>query len=48
METLIFDNALFERLGRRSGNSILVEDTVDDHMTNQTVNARFLPYLKGP
>ena len=39
---------LFERLGGRSGISMLVDDTVDAHMKNPAVNARFLPFLKQP
>lgn len=39
---------LFERLGGTSGISMLVEDTVETHMKNPAVNARFLPYLKQP
>src|SRR5680860_690178 len=40
--------SLFERLGGRPGISILVDDTVDAHMKNPAINARFLPFLKEP
>ncbi len=40
--------SLFERLGGRPGISMLVDDTVDTHMKNPAVNARFLPFLKQP
>ena len=39
---------LFERLGGKAGISILVENTVDAHMKNPGINARFLPYLQRP
>lgn len=39
---------LFERLGGRSGISMLVDDTVDAHMKNPAVNARFLPFMQQP
>lgn len=39
---------LFERLGGRSGIALLVEDTVDAHIKNPAINARFLPYLEQP
>lgn len=39
---------LFERLGGSSGISMLVDDTVDTHMKNPAINARFLPYLEQP
>lgn len=39
---------LFERLGGRSGISMLVDDTVDTHMKNPAVNARFLPFMHQP
>lgn len=35
---------LYERLGRREGITIIVDDTVEAHMNNPAVNARFLPY----
>ncbi len=34
---------LFERLGGHKGISMIVDDTVDNHMNNPHVNARFLP-----
>lgn len=40
--------SLFERLGGKSGISMLVDDTVETHMKNPAVNARFLPLLKEP
>jgi|SRR5690606_33239507 len=39
---------LFERLGGEPGISLLVDDTVDTHMKNPAVNARFLPFLEQP
>ncbi len=39
---------LFERLGGRSGIAMLVDDTVDTHMKNPAVSARFLPFMKQP
>lgn len=39
---------LYERLGGGPGISTLVDDTVDAHMKNPAVNARFLPYLQQP
>ncbi|CAN5288385.1 hypothetical protein BH23BAC2_BH23BAC2_19800 [soil metagenome] len=39
---------LFERLGGKPGISLLVDDTVDTHLKNPAVNARFLPYLEQP
>ena len=36
-------NSLFERLGGRQGISAIVDDTVENHMNNTAVNARFLP-----
>jgi hemoglobin len=36
-------NSLFERLGGRQGISSIVDDTVENHMNNTAVNARFLP-----
>lgn len=35
---------LFERLGGRTGISLIVDDTVENHMNNPAVNARFLPF----
>jgi len=39
---------LFERLGGRAGISKIVDDTVENHMTNPNVNARFLPIKEKP
>ena len=41
-------STLFERLGGREGISNLVDDVVENHMNNPTVNARFLPYKEEP
>ena len=38
--------SLFERLGGREGISLIVDDTVDAHMKNPSINARFLPLLE--
>lgn len=48
METTLMEKSLFERLGGRPGISTLVEDTVDAHMKNPAISARFLPYLNEP
>jgi hemoglobin len=42
------ETTLFERLGGKSGISILVDNTVDAHMKNPAINARFQPYLEEP
>lgn len=39
---------LFERLGGRDGISMIVDNTVENHMENQNVNARFLPLKDEP
>ena len=39
---------LYERLGGREGISRIVDDTVEAHMNNPAVNARFLPYKEQP
>jgi len=39
---------LFERLGGRDGISMIVDDTVENHMGNPNVNARFLPLQDNP
>jgi hemoglobin len=39
---------LFERLGGREGISAIVDDTVENHMNNSAVNARFLPLKEQP
>lgn len=41
-------STLFERLGGRNGISNIVDDTVENHMNNPEVNARFLPYREKP
>ena len=41
-------NSLFERLGGRNGISNIVDDTVENHMNNTNVNARFLPFKDKP
>lgn len=40
--------SLFERLGGREGISSIVDDTVENHMNNTNVNARFLPFKDKP
>lgn len=40
--------SLFERLGGRDGISKIVDSTVENHMNNSAVNARFLPYKNQP
>lgn len=40
--------SLFERLGGKEGISRIVDDTVDQHMKNPAVNARFLPLKDQP
>jgi hemoglobin len=39
---------LFERLGGRDGISNIVDHTVENHMNNPSVNARFLPLKDKP
>lgn len=39
---------LFERLGGKKGIQAIVDDTVNEHMKNPYVSARFLPYLERP
>lgn len=41
-------NTLFDRLGGRNGISNIVDDTVENHMNNTNVNARFLPFKDNP
>ncbi|SFZ89324.1 hemoglobin [Flaviramulus basaltis] len=41
-------NTLFERLGGTNGISNIVDDTVENHMNNPEVNARFLPFKNKP
>ncbi len=40
--------SLYERLGGKEGISMIVDDTVEAHMNNSAVNARFLPYKEQP
>jgi len=40
--------SLFERLGGKKGISIIVDDTVQQHMSNPAINARFLPLKDKP
>jgi hemoglobin len=42
------NKTLFERLGGREGISAIVDDTVENHMSNTAVNARFLPLKEQP
>ena len=42
------NNSLFDRLGGRNGISKIVDDTVENHMNNTNVNARFLPFKDKP
>jgi len=39
---------LFEQLGGREGISLIVDDTVNAHMNNPAINARFLPFKEKP
>lgn len=39
---------LFEKLGGREGIYKIVEDTVENHMNNPAIKARFLPYKNEP
>lgn len=41
-------SSLYERLGGASGISQLVDDIVEAHLKNPTIQARFLPYLDRP
>lgn len=40
--------SLFNRLGGTEGISMIVDDTVENHMNNPNINARFLPYKDRP
>jgi len=44
----IMERTLFERLGGTQGISLIVDDTVEAHMNNLAINARFLPYKEQP
>ena len=39
---------LFERLGGTEGITLIVDDTVENHMNNPNINARFLPFKDKP
>lgn len=39
---------LYEKLGGAPGIAKIVDDLVDAHLANPTINARFLPYLEQP
>lgn len=39
---------LYERLGERQGIATIVDDTIETHMNNPAVSARFLPYKEKP
>jgi hemoglobin len=39
---------LFEKLGGKVGISKIVDDTVENHMNNMAINARFLPLKDEP
>ncbi len=39
---------LYERLGGKEGISLIVDDTVNAHMNNPAINARFLPFKEKP
>ena len=39
---------LYERLGGREGIAQIVDDTVEAHMNNPAINARFLPLKEQP
>jgi len=40
--------SLYERLGGKDGISQIVDDTVEEHMNNTAINARFLPLKDQP
>ncbi|MCK3684173.1 group 1 truncated hemoglobin [Maribellus sp. YY47] len=40
--------SLYERLGGIAGITAIVDDIVENHMTNPAVNARFLPLKDSP
>jgi len=42
------ESTLFERLGGTQGISLIVDDTVEAHMNNLAIKARFLPYKEQP
>ncbi len=42
------EQSLYERLGGIEGITSIVDDIVENHMTNPAVNARFLPLKENP
>ena len=40
--------SLFERLGGTKGITAIVDDVIENHMNNTTINARFIPYKDEP
>jgi hemoglobin len=42
------EKSLYERLGAIDGITIIVDDIVENHMTNPAVSARFLPLKDNP
>lgn len=40
--------SLYERLGGASGITAIVDDIVENHMTNPAIKARFLPLKENP
>lgn len=42
------EQSLYERLGGIEGITSIVDDIVDNHMSNPAVNARFLPLKENP
>lgn len=44
----MLSKSLYERLGCREGIVKIVDDTVETHMKNPVVSARFLPYKDDP
>lgn len=42
------EKSLYERLGAIDGITRIVDDIVENHMTNPAVNARFLPLKDNP
>ncbi|RIJ50647.1 group 1 truncated hemoglobin [Maribellus luteus] len=47
-EDQVETKTLYERLGGIDGITSLVDDIVENHMTNPAVNARFLPLKEHP
>lgn len=41
-------STLYEKLGGAKGIAKIVDDLVDAHLANPTINSRFLPYLERP